>query len=125
MRVSIDHDVIYESVHVRDPAEIQYSLSDDDDGRHELTFELFGKLPEHTILDKDGNIVSDAMITISNIEIDKIDINQIVQFQAVYNHDFNGTQAPKEDKFYGDMGCNGQLKLKFTTPFYLWLLENM
>jgi len=44
---------------------------------------------------------------------------------AQYQHDFNGTGNPTIDKFYGEMGCNGTVSLKFTTPIYLWLLENM
>lgn len=124
IRVSVDQDVVYENAHVSLPADVQHTLSDDD-GEHQLTFELFGKLPEHTRLDEADNIVSDAVICISNIEIDDIDIDQIVQFQSVYTHDFNGTQAPQEHKFYGSMGCNGTVRLKFTTPIYLWLLENM
>jgi hypothetical protein len=124
IRVSIDHDIMYENTHVSAPADVQCSLSDND-GEHELTFELFGKLPEHTQIDDAGSIVSDAVLGISGIEIDEIDIDQIVQFQSVYTHDFNGTQEPVDDKFYGSMGCNGTVRLKFTTPIYLWLLENM
>jgi hypothetical protein len=124
LRISVDHDIIYENAHVSSSADIKYPLSDDD-GKHELTFELFGKLPEHTRLDEADNIVSDAVLGISNIEIDDIDIDQIVQFESVYTHDFNGTRSLQENKFYGSMGCNGTVRLKFTTPVYLWLLENM
>jgi hypothetical protein len=115
---------MYENTHISAPADMQCSLSDND-GEHELTFELFGKLPEYTQIDDAGSIVSDAVLGISGIEIDEIDIDQIVQFQSVYTHDFNGTQEPVDDKFYGSMGCNGTVRLKFTTPIYLWLLENM
>jgi hypothetical protein len=46
--------------------------------------------------------------------------------QAEYHHDCNGTaQQVILDKFYREMGCNGTVSLKFTTPVYLWLLENM
>jgi len=44
---------------------------------------------------------------------------------ATYTHNFNGTQAETTDKFYGEMGCNGTVSLRFTTPIYLWLLETM
>jgi len=124
IRVSLDGAVIYENSHITSETPIQHQLSDSD-GEHDLTFELFGKQSQHTKIDQDNNIVSDAMLLIAGIEIDGININQIVQFQSVYTHDFNGTQAPVDDKFYGSMGCNGIVKLKFTTPIYLWLLENM
>jgi len=124
MRVSLNGAVFYENAHVGSETQIQHQLSDDD-GEHQLSFELFGKHPDHTKIDDAGNIVSDAMLSVSGIEIDEIDIDQIAQFQAVYHHDFNGTQPLQQDKFYGHMGCNGIVQLKFTTPVYLWLLENM
>ena len=124
LRVRLDNNIIYENTNISEESQIQHYMSDDD-GERELTFEMFGKTPEHTRIDDSGNIVSDTMLSISNIEIDGIDIDYIVQTQSVYHHDFNGTQPPIEDKFYGPMGCNGTVRLKFTTPVYLWLLENM
>jgi hypothetical protein len=49
----------------------------------------------------------------------------MVTEQAVYTHDFNGTQQEIQDEFYSEMGCNGTVSLKFSTPIYLWLLEHM
>jgi hypothetical protein len=83
------------------------------------------KIQEHTVVDSDGNIISDAMLTIANITFDDIKLGHLFTEQAVYHHDFNGTQDPIKDKFFGDMGCNGYVSLRFTTPIYLWLLENM
>ena len=77
------------------------------------------------MIDSEGQITKDAMISISNISIDGIPMDQVITEVARYHHNFNGTQPEIQDKFYGNMGCNGQLKLKFTTPIYLWLLENM
>jgi hypothetical protein len=124
MRVSLNDNIIYENDHVSSHTQIQHSIPDADT-EYELTFELFGKLPEHTKVDDAGNIVLDAMLSVSNIEIDGMAIDKIAHAQAVYYHDCNGTQAPVEDQFFGNLGCNGQVKLKFSTPFYLWLLENM
>jgi len=124
IRVRLGNNIIYENANTSEESQIQHYMSDDD-GEHELTFEMFGKISDHTKIDDNGNIVSDAMLSISNIEIDEINIDYIVQTQSVYHHDFNGTQPPIEDKFYGSLGCNGTVRLKFTTPVYLWLLENM
>ena len=124
MRVVLDQVTIFETAHVTETVQLQHEISDDD-GEHELTFELFGKLPEHTKITETGEIVSDALLEISNITLDGIDLDQIFQFLAVYNHDFNGSQAPAVHKFHSHMGCNGIVTMKFTTPVYLWLLENM
>jgi hypothetical protein len=82
-------------------------------------------LPEHTKIDEQGNIISDATLQISNVSIDELDVDQLFLEKCVYTHDFNGTQPKIEDTFHGIAGCNGTISLKFNTPVYLWLLENM
>jgi hypothetical protein len=124
LRVTLDQVTIFETAHVTESVQIEHELSDTD-GEHELTFEMFGKLPEHTKITETGEIVSDALLEISNVSLDGIDLDQIFQPLAVYHHDFNGSQAPADHKFHRHMGCNGTVTLKFTTPVYLWLLENM
>lgn len=124
LRVILDQVTIFENAHVTEIVPLNCEISDAD-GEHELTFELFGKQPEHTKIIETGEIVSDVLLEINNITIDGIDLDQIFQHLAVYHHDFNGSQAPADHKFYRSMGCNGTVTLKFTTPVYLWLLENM
>ena len=124
LRVMLDQVIIFENAHVNETVKIKNEISDAD-GEHELIFELFGKLPVHTKISETGEIVSDALLEIKNITLDDIDLDQIVHSLAVYHHDVNGTQAPADYKFFGNIGCNGTVTLKFTTPVYLWLLENM
>jgi hypothetical protein len=83
------------------------------------------KTTEHTKIDEQGAIVSDACLTVSNLAFDEIELKQIFIDHAVYTHNFNGTQTEIQDKFYGEMGCNGTVSFKFTTPICLWLLEHM
>jgi hypothetical protein len=97
----------------------------DDDGEHELRFVLKNKTTDHTQIDEAGRIVSDARLIVTDLEFDEIKLGHMVTEQAVYTHDFNGTGIIAHDKFYGEMGCNGTVSLKFTTPVYLWLLEHM
>ena len=124
LRVLLDQVIIFETAHVTETVQLKHEISDAD-GEHELIFELFGKLPGHTKISETGEIISDALLEIRNIALDDIDLDQIVQSLAVYHHDVNGTQAPADHKFFGSIGCNGTVTLKFTTPVYLWLLENM
>ena len=98
---------------------------DDDEADHLIELELTGKLPEHTKIDDHGNIVNDVLLHVQNITFDNISIDNLFWDKCVYAHDFNGTQPAIEDKFFGTMGCNGIVSLRFTTPVYLWLLENM
>ena len=97
----------------------------DVDGDHELRLVLTGKTEEHTKIDEQGAIVSDATLAISNLAFDEIKLGHMVTRLATYSHDFNGTKELVQDKFYGIMGCNGTASLKFTTPIYMWLLEHM
>ncbi len=98
---------------------------EEDNAEHELRIVMKHKTPDHTELDNAGNIIRDAMLSISDIKFDEIALGQVFLNKAVYTHDFNGSQPPVDDKFFGDLGCNGTVSLKFTAPTYLWLLENM
>lgn len=98
---------------------------EDSEGSHEFEIELLGKLPEHTELDTDGNIVHDRVAEIANVALDNIELGHMFYEQTCYLHDFNGVGQPIEQKFFGTMGCNGRVKLQFSSPVYLWLLENM
>ena len=123
-KVSLDGAVLYNNSHVTGSYHFSHEISDDD-GDHELSIEMYGKLPQHTKILESGEIVEDSLLLINNIKIDGIDFDQLAQNWVEYHHDFNGTQPALLDTFHGMMGCNGTVTLKFTTPVYLWLLENM
>jgi hypothetical protein len=110
--------------HVQSPQLITIDMPDAD-GNHELRLILKGKTEAHTQIDEQGAIISDARLTIDNIAFDEIKLGHMLTELATYSHDFNGTKDPVQGKFYGEIGCNGTVSLKFTTPIYLWLLENM
>jgi hypothetical protein len=105
--------------------EITLEFDDADDESHVLEFVLSGKTIKHTKITDQGKITSDVTVRIENISFDNIEIDQIVSELAEYHHDFNGTQSAVIERFYGEIGCNGTVRLEFTTPIYLWLLENM
>jgi hypothetical protein len=124
MEIWLDNHKLFDQDHVDHACPVEYEMPDDD-GDHELRFVLKNKLSDHTQVDADGNIVSDATVMVSDIRFDDIDCQYLTVRLAQYQHDFNGTGKPTIDRFYGEMGCNGTVSLKFTTPIYLWLLENM
>ena len=124
LEIWLDDHKLFDQDHVDHDCPVEYEMPDDD-GDHELRFVLKNKRSDHTQVDADGNILNDARVTVSDIEFDDIDCQYLTVRLAEYQHDFNGTGNPTIDKFYGEMGCNGTVSLKFTTPIYLWLLENM
>lgn len=123
VEVWVDQLCVINCEHVDSAILFEHTL-DNNDGEHELRIVMKHKQAAHTRLDEQGNIVQDAVLTVSDLEFDGINIMHIAVDQAEYSHDFNGSQSLGTHRFYGNMGCNGTVSLKFTTPVYLWLLEN-
>ena len=98
---------------------------DAEEGDQELKFIMKNKTMDHTTVDENGQIVKDAYLNISNFTINSVELGHTFLEQCKYHHDFNGSQDPVVDKFYGDMGCNGTLIFSFQSPIYLWLVMNM
>jgi hypothetical protein len=124
VEIWLDDTVLLTNNHVQEKIAFNYNIRDDDD-EHKLRVVLSGKTADHTRVDEAGNIVKDATLQISNVVIDDLDVNQLFLEKCVYTHDFNGTQSEIQDTFHGIAGCNGTISFEFTTPIYLWLLENM
>ena len=120
----VDAEKFIDIAHVQGQQLIKIDINDAD-GEHTLELKLKNKKEAHTKIDANGNIVSDAVLTIADLAFDEIKLGHMVTELATYTHDFNGTKETTQDKFHGIMGCNGTAGLKFTTPIYLWLLENM
>lgn len=106
------------------PHTICHSFDDSVAAQHVLRFQLSGKLPEHTVLDSDGRILEDRLVYIQDFAIEDIPLGHVFTKNTLYTHDHNGTSQPVSQTFHGVMGCNGHADLKFTTPVYLWFLEN-
>lgn len=124
LTVAIDEKIIYNGTLNPTPTEISSEISEDE-GEHVLTIEMSGKTAGHTKVDPDGMIIEDHLIQLSDLLFDDIGLGHALTDLAVYEHDFNGTGQKVQEKFYGKMGCNGKVILRFNTPIYLWLLENM
>ena len=125
VEVWLNETCVYQSHHVTETYHFRHDINDDEEITRRLKIVMTGKMPDHTQLDHDGNIVKDAMLGIHNITLDEINIDQIFYKIATYQHDFNGNGDKLTHKFFGHMGCNGVVKFEFATPGYIWLLENM
>jgi len=124
LEIWLDSTQIYNTEHVADPVNFVHEFADTD-GEHQLRVVMKNKTHDHTTTDADGNILTDCRICINNLSFDEINLGQTFIEKSIYEHNFNGTADTVRDKFYGEMGCNGTVTLAFTTPVYLWLLENM
>jgi hypothetical protein len=124
LEIWVDQEKLLDTDHVQQQINFEHDLPDQI-GDHEIKFVMKGKTEEHTKISESGEIVKDARLAIANFAFDQIELGHLFSSLAIYEHDFNGTQNITQEKFYGEMGCNGTVSLKFTTPIYLWLLENM
>lgn len=107
--------------------EYEQTVELEDDSNHQLTFTLHNKTKYDTVV-KDGVIEKDTLIKISNIELEDIDLTSMLSLNKelfYYEHDNNGTTQLEKHTLYDTLGCNGTATINFTTPFYIWLLENL
>ena len=89
---------------------------------------------KHQTVVEDGKIVKDQLLHIKSIEIDEIDIGALVyegRYTPAYPEPWAtqqrsaGVDLPVSFKNVTTVGHNGVWELKFSSPFYMWLLENL
>ena len=116
----------FASAQVRERIEIRSIFNDTSqtETQHVFEFVLKNKLPEHTKINEQGEIVKDVLLKLHNVKFDTVNIDNLMLEHARYHHDFNGTGEPVEQQFSGTMGCNGTVRLNVTYPIYLWLLDH-
>jgi len=120
----LDDQILFDVDSVQQSTKISIPVPDED-AEHVLKLILKGKQDKHTTIDSVGQITSDSVLTISDMAFDEIELGQILYDKAVYTHDFNGHSESVKEQFFGTMGCNGTVALTFSTPIYIWLLENL
>ena len=92
-----------------------------------------GKDGKQTII-KNNKIIKDQLLHIKYIEIDEIDIGALI-YEGIYTPIYPepwtsqqtkmGNKPPETIKNSPDLGHNGTWSLSFSSPFYMWLLENL
>ena len=115
----LDQDQVIGTVHVK------HEFGDDPEQRYVVKIVLKNKTAQHTQVNEKLEIVSDSVLEVKNFRLDDIDIDQIVRNRATYSHSFNSDSAKSDHKFYNTLGCNGTVEFEFSSPIYIWLLENM
>ena len=123
--VTLDGQEIQIIVPTAQDQKISVQINDDLECEHCLSLIMSGKHMDHTKIDEQGKILEDRVIEITDVRVDDIELGYVFTQTAKYTHDRNGTAAETTEPFHGTMGCNGQVDFRFSTPVYLWLLENM
>ncbi|OUU17823.1 MAG: hypothetical protein CBB97_21740 [Candidatus Endolissoclinum sp. TMED37] len=116
------------------PTNIEFEAELTEGSEYSLIIERSGKGPNQTILDDKGEIIKDQLLHIKGIEIDEIDIGALV-YEGWYSPEYPEPWATQQRELGNDlkdsfknvtqMGFNGEWKLTFSSPFYMWLLENL
>ena len=116
------------------PNVIEFEHEFEEDSEHNLIIDYIFKTVDQTKRDADGKVLADQMLHIKSIEIDEIDIGALV-YEAVYTPSYPepwatqqkqaGNELPESFKNVTSMGHNGTWSFKFTSPWYMWLLENL
>jgi hypothetical protein len=92
---------------------------------HQLRIRLENK-EDSDVVQENGNIVKDMLLNIEDITIDDISLGHLL-WKATYYPDekkiFNGKEI---ESLTGcvNLGWNGSYIITFSSPFYVWLLEN-
>jgi len=116
------------------PTVIEFTQQFQAGQKAELIIHRAGKEKGQTVVDNDGNVIKDQLLHIKSIEIDDINIGALV-YEGVYTPDYAepwatqqkqmGVELPKTLKNVVAMGHNGEWRFSFSSPFYMWLLENL
>lgn len=105
------------------------------EGDCSLVIEFTNKSIYDTVLDSDNNIIEDLLLNIESIEVDEIDLGSLLWTASEYKPEYPKTyqdkmlqsnqELPELVKNCVNLGWNGRWVLPFTSPFYIWLLENI
>lgn len=120
-RVYVNNTLIYENL-VRKPMEVTWS-GELDEGNHTISVEMYNKKDGDTVTDNNENIINDVVLNIDDIEIDEISLDNLLWTKSVYTP--TDPNSPESLTECVNLGWNGTWKLKFSTPIYLWFLENL
>jgi len=117
----------------KEPTVIEFEHELKEGEKYRLIINRSGKDIRQTVVEN-GQIVKDQLLHIKSIEIDEIDIGALV-YNGLYTPKYPepwaseqakaGNKLPESFKNVTAMGHNGRWELEFTSPFYMWLLENL
>ena len=118
----------------KEPNVIEFKHPCEEGKEYKLILNRQGKNDSQTILNDKGDILHDQLLHIKSIEIDEIDIGTLV-FDGVYQPEYpkqwaarrrkSGIDLPETIQNVTRMGHNGTWTFQFSSPFYMWLLENL
>ena len=96
------------------------------EGPHTLKIRLENKDSSDTQIEN-GEVIKDMLLTIDDITIDDISLGSLrwsAEYVLDHPQEYKGQEIDHLDGCV-NLGWNGTYVLKFTSPFYIWLLEKL
>ena len=116
------------------PTIIEFESELSEGKNYNLVLKRSGKGRNQTVINEKGDILKDQLLHIKAIEIDEIDVGALV-YEGEYTPKYpepwatqqreSGNDLKDSFKNVTQMGFNGEWSLGFSSPFYMWLLENL
>lgn len=116
------------------PTLIEFEADLEEGQDHDLTIVRSNKKNGQTIINDAGDILKDQLLHVKLIEIDGIDLGSLL-LRGKYTPEYPEPWATQQRKKGEDLkesfdnvtalGFNGKWTFTFSSPFYMWLLENL
>ena len=120
-----DHQVVASEITSTAQQEFKFERTIDE-GLHTLKIRLENKTNQDTVVEN-GEVVKDMLLNIDDIMIDDISLGNLLwsaEYLLDHPQEYRGQTITKLDNCV-NLGWNGTYVLKFTSPFYIWLLEQL
>ena len=100
---------------------VEFSAELEEDQEHILEIRLENKTNKDTVTEGD-EIVKDTLLNIDSIAIDDIELGELKWSMSEFVGD--DPDRPTLQRCV-NLGWNGSYRIRFASPFYLWMLESM
>ena len=127
-KISLNNDVMFNG-EIQDETLVEFDASVVDDSvDNKLVIDYYNKdFRLDVVLDANGNIIKNKTIDILDICVEDIDLNQIPfdkNTVEVYEKEYP-QDLPRTRKNDMELSWNSTWTLEFSSPVYIWLLENI
>jgi len=127
IKVAINNNILLDT-QLEEKLDFKQTVELSEDNSHQLTFTLYDKTNNDTEILEDGSIKQDTLVKLSQLELENVNLTETMSLNKdvfYYEHDSNGTAQLEKHTLYNTLGCNGTATINFSTPFYIWSLENL
>lgn len=109
------------------PTTVDIDVEIQDETENFLTIEYMNKDPKLDIVFENNNIIKDKRVEIKSVLVNDIELDLLSNdLFKVLSYDTIDPQGRNTTGFEATkLSWNGRTTLKFTTPIYIWLLENL